>query len=93
MVHNDSYEGLMASDLPETFGRGVYEPMTGEERLTAWRQIMETDEPARVDGVMVNVQWAAMICYLHDDLAADRQTALIETKTADVAELVRGWAT
>ena len=27
------YEGLQASDLPETFGRSVYEPKDGPERL------------------------------------------------------------
>ena len=67
------YEGLKASDLPETFGRSVYEPKDGPERLALWQQIVASSEPARVDGVLVEPRWGRMLLDLYADLDPARQ--------------------
>src|SRR5260370_9528881 len=87
------YEGLKASDLPETFGRSVYEPKDGPERLALWQQIVASSEPARVDGVLVEPRWGRMLLDLYADLDPARQQTLAETRTADVGDLVKEWNT
>jgi hypothetical protein len=84
-------EGFTEEKLPPEFGRGDYEPKDGPERLDVWRHIVASTEPARVDGVMVPVKWAEMLCYLHDDLVPARQAELIGTRTPDVAALILLW--
>ena len=77
--------------VPSEFGRGDYEPKDGPERLAIWQHIVASSEPARVDGIMVPVKWAEMLCDLHDDLAPARQAVLIGTRTPDVAALILLW--
>ena len=72
------YEGLKASDLPETFGRSVYEPKDGPERLALWQQIVASSEPARVDGVLVEPRWGRMLLDLYADLDPARQQTLLK---------------
>jgi len=85
------YEGLQASDLPETFGRSVYEPKDGLERLALWQQIVASSEPARVDGVLVEPRWGRMLLDLYADLDPARQQTLADTRMADVGDLVKEW--
>src|SRR5258707_15390095 len=83
------YEGLKASDLPETFGRSVYEPKDGPERLALWQQIVASSEPARGGGVLVEPRWGRMLLDLYAALDPASQQTLAETRMAVGGALVK----
>jgi hypothetical protein len=85
------WHGLTEGQLPAGFGRAIYEPETGAERLEIWRQIVARGEPARVDGVMVPVKWAEMLLGLYADLDLREQTVMTATLMARMADLVLEW--
>jgi hypothetical protein len=70
------------------FGRRVFEPHTGEERIDALRLVLSSKEPAKIDGVFVEYRWARMILELYEELGPEARTRLAETQIPRIPELI-----
>jgi hypothetical protein len=91
---DDESEGREAHDEPvvREFGRRVFEPETGDERLKALRLVLSSKEPAKIDGVFVEYHWARMILELYDGLGIEAQRQPAGTRISRVPELIGEWA-
>ncbi len=74
------------------FGRRVYEPGSGDERLDALRWVLSSREPAKIDGVFVEYHWARMILELYDELGPEAQRRLAHTQISRIPDLFYEWA-
>lgn len=74
------------------FGRGVFEPRSGDERLDALRLVLSSREPAKIDGVFVEYHWARMILELYDELDPEARRRLADTEISKMPGLVDEWA-
>ena len=74
------------------FGRRVFEPGSGDERLDALRRVLSSKEPAKIDGVFVEYHWARMILELYDELGPEAQRRLADTQISKIPDLVDEWA-
>jgi hypothetical protein len=79
-------------DLACEFGRRVFEPHNGEERIAALRVVLSSREPARIDGVFVEYHWARMILELYEEVGAEAKLELAETPVSGVGKLIAAWA-
>lgn len=78
--------------MPTDFGRRVFEPETGGERLDALRSVLSSREPAKIDGVFVEYHWARMILELYEELGPEARRRLAETRIPRVPDLIDEWA-
>ena len=73
------------------FGRRVFEPHNGKERIAALRIVLSSKEPAKIDGVFVEHHWARMILELYEEVGAAAKTELAETPVPRVGKLISAW--
>jgi hypothetical protein len=74
------------------FGRRVFEPQNGDQRIEALRSVLSTREPAKIDGVFVEYHWARMILDLYDEVGPEARQALADTPVPHVPRLIESWA-
>jgi hypothetical protein len=74
------------------FGRRVFEPETGSDRIDALRLVLSSKEPVKIDGVFVEYHWARMILELYEELDPEAQRRLAETQIPRVLDLIDEWA-
>jgi hypothetical protein len=80
------------SPVIREWGRRVFRPETGAERLEALRLVLSSKEPSKIDGVFVEYHWARMILELYDELGLEAQRQLAETRISRIPDLIGEWA-
>jgi hypothetical protein len=74
------------------WGRRVFEPVNGNDRIAALRAVLSSKEPARIDGVFVEYHWARMILELYEEVGSEAKAELAQTRIQHIPDLIEAWA-